>query len=126
MTINERFKEIIKTLYNGNKRAFSMKIGVSPTVIENVVGVRNGNPSYEVLHKVCANANINPTWLILEIGDMEMNQKTDMLMEPLETYHKITPEEAQYLESLRETIAVQKELISVLLKQQEQQNQNKE
>ncbi|MDR3704976.1 MAG: XRE family transcriptional regulator [Paludibacteraceae bacterium] len=117
MTINERFKEIIKRLYNGNKRAFSFKIGVSPTVIENVVGARNGNPSYEVIHKVCANANINPAWLILEKGEMLMEDDLDMVMEPNEIYHKTNPEEADYVLSLKETISVQKDLISVLKKQ---------
>ena len=37
MSINERLKTIIEEQYNGNKRAFSMAIGVTPTVIENVV-----------------------------------------------------------------------------------------
>lgn len=40
MSINERLKTIIEEQYNGNKRAFSMAIGVTPTVIENVVGSR--------------------------------------------------------------------------------------
>jgi hypothetical protein len=122
MTINDRFKEIIRQLYNGNKRAFSFRIGVSPTVIENVVGVRNGNPSYEVIHKVCANANINPTWLILEKGEMLMDEELDMVMEPCELYYKSNPEEEDYVLSLKETIAVQKDLISMLKKQLDEPN----
>ena len=55
MTINERMNHIIKELYGGNKRAFANAIGVSATVIENVVGTRQGKPSYDVLEKVCAN-----------------------------------------------------------------------
>ncbi len=71
MSINQRFADIINKLYSGNKRAFSKAIGVSPTVIENVVGTRQGNPSFEVVQKViCANANINPDWLINDIGEM--------------------------------------------------------
>ena len=53
MTINERMNHIIKELYSGNKRAFANAIGVSATVIENVVGTRQGKPSYDVLEKVC-------------------------------------------------------------------------
>ena len=49
MTINERMNHIIKELYGGNKRAFANAIGVSATVIENVVGTRQGKPSYDVL-----------------------------------------------------------------------------
>jgi phage repressor protein C with HTH and peptisase S24 domain len=70
MTINERFKIIADTLYSGNKRAFSIAIGISPSVIENVMGTRKGNPSYEVLQKVCANANINPSWLFVGEGEI--------------------------------------------------------
>ncbi len=63
MTINERFEWIIKILFRGNKRAFAKAVGISPTVVENVVGVRKGKPSYDVLFKVCANANISAEWL---------------------------------------------------------------
>ena len=70
MTINERMNHIIKELYGGNKRAFANAIGVSATVIENVVGTRQGKPSYDVLEKVCANANISAEWLLMERGEM--------------------------------------------------------
>ena len=63
MTINERFEWIIKILFHGNKRAFAKAVGISPTVVENVVGTRKGKPSYDVLFKVCANANISAEWL---------------------------------------------------------------
>lgn len=77
MDINERFKTIIQTLYNGNKRAFAKAVDVSPTVIENVVGTRNGKPSYDVLVKVCANANISTRWLLTGEGEMLRSQTTD-------------------------------------------------
>lgn len=64
MTINEKFEVIIKVLFNGNKRAFAQTVGVSPTVVENVVGSRKGKPSYDVLKKVCSNANISADWLL--------------------------------------------------------------
>lgn len=70
MTINDRFNEIIKSLFNGNKRAFAQCIGISPTVIENVVGARKGKPSYDVLNKIFANANISPDWLMTGRGEM--------------------------------------------------------
>lgn len=70
MTINERFENIIHVLYNGNKRAFATSIGVSATVIENVVGKRQGKPSYDVLVAVCACANISAHWLLTGEGDM--------------------------------------------------------
>lgn len=73
MTINERMNHIIKELYSGNKRAFANAIGVSATVIENVVGTRQGKPSYDVLEKICANANISAEWLLMERGEMLYN-----------------------------------------------------
>lgn len=70
MSINDRFQLIIDTQFRGNKRAFSIAIGVSPTVIENVVGSRKGKPSYELLCKVCANANISEQWLLTGQGEI--------------------------------------------------------
>ncbi len=74
MTINERFKIVINDLYKGNKRAFATTIGVNPSVIQNVTGKRQGKPSYELVEKVCANANISANWLILGIGEMTLKQ----------------------------------------------------
>lgn len=83
MTINERFESIIKVLFSGNKRAFALHIGVSPTVVENVVGTRRGKPSFDSLEKVCANANISAEWLLLGKGEMLMDmfefRKTPMV-----------------------------------------------
>lgn len=70
MNINERFETIIKVLFGGNKRAFANAVGISPTVVENVVGARRGKPSFDVLEKVCANANISAEWLVLGNGDL--------------------------------------------------------
>lgn len=70
MDINERFERIINELFNGNKRAFAKAVGISPTVVENVVGTRKGKPSYDVLVKVCVNANISAEWVITGEGDM--------------------------------------------------------
>lgn len=41
--INERMMELINEVSKGNKRAFSKLVGVTPTVIENIVGTRKGN-----------------------------------------------------------------------------------
>lgn len=76
MTINQRFQLIIDTQYSGNKRSFAVASQISPTVIENVVGRRQGKPSFDVLQKVCANANINERWLLTGEGDMLKNVST--------------------------------------------------
>lgn len=76
MSINERVSKVINELYSGNKRSFSIAAGLSPTVIENIVGIRRGKPSYDVIKKlIYANENISPEWLILGKGDMLMSAK---------------------------------------------------
>ena len=69
-------------MYGGNKRAFANAIGVSATVIENVVGTRQGKPSYDVLEKVCANANISAEWLLMERGEMLYNSTSQTQYTP--------------------------------------------
>lgn len=69
MSINDRFGKIIRTLYGGNKSAFASAIGVAPSVVENIVGKRQGKPSFDVVEKVCAIAEVNTTWLITGRGD---------------------------------------------------------
>lgn len=69
MTINERFGKIIRVLYGGNKSAFASAIGVAPSVVDNIVGRRQGKPSFEVVEKVSALAEVNTEWLITGKGD---------------------------------------------------------
>lgn len=64
---------IINTLYKGNKRAFSIKMGLNPGIIENIVGARQSKPSYDVLCKIITNGNISEQWLISGTGPMLKN-----------------------------------------------------
>ena len=70
MDINKRFEAIINSVYKGNQSAFAKAIGVTPTVIANVVGARQGKPSFDVISKICANANISADWLLTGEGAM--------------------------------------------------------
>lgn len=110
MTINERVNTIITELYNGNKRAFSIYIGVSPTVIENVVGTRQGKPSYDVLEKICAKANISGDWLLTGNGSM---LKTPTTSEP-PCNPVVTPLEDGEKGSMLDTINTQAHIIKDL------------
>ena len=78
MNINERVAELISLEYSGNKRAFAQKAGISATVVENIVGTRQGKPSYDVLEKMCANANISPDWLLTGRGPMLRSEDTQL------------------------------------------------
>lgn len=83
MTINERYTELIKVLSKGNKRSFALSIGVTPSVIENVVGTRGGKPSFDVVEKTLyAFANINPTWLLTGKGEMLLGQAETEAKQP--------------------------------------------
>jgi hypothetical protein len=59
MSINERFSQIITALFSSNKSAFASAIGVTPSVVDNLVGKRHGKPSFDVVEKVSALAEIN-------------------------------------------------------------------
>lgn len=94
MNINERFQQIINVLFSGNKRAFSMAIGVSPTVIENIVGKRQGSPSFDVTNKLInAIANIDAEWLLTGKGKMFksnydlVDNNVDIAAEDIPTYN---------------------------------------
>lgn len=73
MDINSRFQAIIDTLFDGKQNAFAKAIGVAPSVIANVVGSRKGKPSFDVLSKICANADISEEWLLSGKGNMKKN-----------------------------------------------------
>ncbi|UWY28757.1 hypothetical protein N4T20_02255 [Flavobacterium sp. TR2] len=123
MTINERIEEIIKTLFNGKKSRFASQIGVSPTVIENIVGTRKGNPSFGVLEKIAfAIENINLDWLLTGRGKMTVeqtsrskkNENDSIITELRENIDKISKETdtlGTLLESKQETIDSQRETI---------------
>lgn len=70
MSINERIQTIIDEQYNKNKRAFATAVGIGATVVQNIVGARQGKPSFDVLLRICTNANISPGWLLTGEGNM--------------------------------------------------------
>lgn len=133
MSINERIETIIRVLFNNNKRAFANTIGVNPTVVENIVGTRKGKPSYEVLRKICANANISAEWILFgtedqPVGDV-FNIRRDLTIvapkegEPENGEHAITTtftkgkavdDTDQFFKELLETIKEQAEEIGQL------------
>lgn len=80
---------IIKELYGNNQSSFAKAVGVTPTVIANVVGTRRGKPSFDVMKKVCANANISPDWLLTGLGPMLKTTPT----KPISPIHPIPHQE---------------------------------
>ena len=88
MSINARIQAIIDQQYSTNKRAFANAVGVVPTVVQNIVGKRQGKPSYDVIEKICANANISPEWLLTGNGPMlkPLSEDSSANPEPIVSY----------------------------------------
>lgn len=104
MDINGRFNQIITTLFKGNKSAFASAVGVTPSVVDNIVGKRQGKPSFEVLEKVSAIEEINIEWLITGNGNMlkEQTQKPAAITKKEKLISTHSGNET-YFESLTET-----------------------
>lgn len=78
MNIKERYDALIVHFSGGNKSAFAKKIKVGATVIENIVGKRQTNPSFEVLEKtIFAFENLNADWLLTGRGEMFVSRNED-------------------------------------------------
>ncbi|MEJ7647394.1 MAG: helix-turn-helix transcriptional regulator [Chryseolinea sp.] len=74
-TINERFRIMIETIAPSTCN-FAVCMGVSPTVIYNVVKGRN-EPSFKLLRKVALTYPVvNLRWLVLGLGDV-LNEQTE-------------------------------------------------
>lgn len=70
-TVNERVKDIIKRFSNDNQASYAISIGVTPTVINNIVGGRMSEPSFQTLLKIIvAYPQISSDWLLLGEGEM--------------------------------------------------------
>lgn len=63
-TINNRIKIIIESHFGGNKTAFSEAVGISTSVVDNLVGKRQSRPSFEVLQKIAELPNVPLDWLV--------------------------------------------------------------
>lgn len=90
MNINERFEAIIKELYANNQSSFAKAIGVNPTVIANVIGARRGKPSFDVMERICANANISPEWLLTGRGEMLKSSTSETVTPDLQPEPTLT------------------------------------
>ncbi|MDR2955327.1 MAG: S24 family peptidase [Prevotella sp.] len=85
MTINERIELIIKEVYSNNKRAFSRDVGISASVTQNIVGIRQSEPTYKILRKITESlTNINKDWVMYGTGEMLVSEKNYTLDEKVE------------------------------------------
>jgi len=90
MTISDRIQKIINDLFDGNKRAFSLAIGVTASVTENIVGKRKSSPSYEVMNKILSSIeNLSVEWLVTGRGEIFTST---IVCEPIMVYGKKSEE----------------------------------
>ncbi|OJJ21192.1 hypothetical protein BKI52_11535 [marine bacterium AO1-C] len=117
----ERLRNLIEEL-NMNKNSFSVKLGVSPTIIHNIIDGRGSKPSYEVLHKIVTTfKNVNAYWLLMGDGDMliQSTEKEKLVLSKSELElknEKITLYE-ELLKAKEETIISQKSENQLLKKE---------
>ena len=117
----ERLRNLIEEL-NMNKNSFSVKLGVSPTIIHNIIDGRGSKPSYEVLHKIVTTfKNVNAYWLLMGEGDMliQSNEKEKLVLSKSELElknEKIVLYE-ELLKAKEETIVSQKSENQLLRKE---------
>ncbi len=117
----ERLKNLIERL-NMNKNSFSVKLGVSPTIIHNIIDGRGSKPSFEVLYKIVTTfKNVNAYWLLMGEGEMliESNEKEKLVLSKSELdlkNEKIALYE-ELLKAKEETILSQKSENALLKKE---------
>ncbi|MGN6648171.1 MAG: helix-turn-helix domain-containing protein [Cytophaga sp.] len=86
LNIQDRIKNIIDALGFTN-RSFSLKLGVDPTVIHNIVAGRKSYPSFAILEKIILSFdNIDAKWLLTGKGSMYGASRSLVLQEPMPEY----------------------------------------
>lgn len=109
--INNRIAQIIRH-YGLSASSFSKKIGISSTIIGNIVGGRRSKPSIEAIQAIYSSfEDINLEWLIAGEGDI-IKEKGSSLAEPEASYKRIILDnQVQFLnEHIKELTEVIKNL----------------
>lgn len=126
-----RLKNLIEEL-NMNKNSFSVKLGVSPTIIHNIIDGRGSKPSFEVLHKIVTIfKTVNAYWLLMGEGEMliESSEKEKLVLSKseLELKNEKIALYEELLKAKEETIISQKsenQLLKKEIQRLEQQSGN--
>jgi transcriptional regulator with XRE-family HTH domain len=100
-TINQRVKILIDALKT-NQRQFSMRCGVSSSVIFNIVDGKMNKPSFDLLQKILFSFNnISTDWLLLgrgemfEKGNVNGNLNGNLIAESEAEYKTLKPSERE-------------------------------
>jgi hypothetical protein len=99
LNIQDRIKSIIDS-FGLNNRSFSLKLGVDPTVIHNIVAGRKSYPSFAVLEKIILSFdNIDAKWLLTGKGSMYVVNHSLMAEEQRPEYGKTDSKKETVLEN---------------------------
>ena len=69
--IKERIKLLLEELFDNNASEFGRNVEFSDTAIKNYIKGQS-NPGFEFIYGLCSKLGINPTWLILGIGERDL------------------------------------------------------
>lgn len=75
MNINARIMELIDARFQGKKSHFARFLGVSPSVVDNIVGKRYSKPSFELITKISSIEDLSLDWLITGKGEMFLTER---------------------------------------------------
>lgn len=113
-TINERFKIIVDTWYQGNDSAFSQAMGKFASSFAKVI---NGttNPRASTLYEVCRLIpELNPTWLLMGEGSMLRQALEQVPRSEREALNEVIKAKSEELKSKDELIAILKNYVEDL------------
>ena len=68
LDVNDRLRQLIFDL-KLNASSFAKQVGVSPGVMNNIVGGRLSKPSFEILEKIILKTGVSSHWLITGHGE---------------------------------------------------------
>lgn len=89
-SVNDRIRFLIEEA-NLTSRSFSLKLGVDPSVVHNIISGRKNMPSYVVLEKIVLTFdNIDAKWLLTGKGQAHVlvPAQISVLQESLPVYEK--------------------------------------
>lgn len=113
MSINDRIIAIIGHFENGKKKAFAEKIGVPVTTLQNIVGGRASDPTFNILNRIItAYPEVDITWLMTDKGDI--TGKPQEKSPPDARECRICDAKDEIIASLKQQIKIQADYIDTL------------
>lgn len=75
MSINQRIKDVVDRMCEGNVSEFARIVGVKQPVIRDVVGTKQSKPGFDTLSRIVDNStlNVDADWLLTGRGEMLRN-----------------------------------------------------